>query len=142
MNPEIFITLGVIAGVVVAIAWMFSRRLRFQKPHEKQDVAANGFVPAVQISESAVLELKSVRNRIFPNQVMFVRINCTPRDGGSSYGIEFVEDYDTVNDTILSKQGVSFVFDKASAKRLQGATIDFVNNETQAGFLFSNPNDS
>ncbi len=58
------------------------------------------------------------------------------------HGIEFVKDYDKVNDMILSKQGVSFVFDKATAKRLQGATIDFVNNETQAGFLFSNPNDS
>ncbi len=41
MKPEIFITLGVTAGVIVAIAWRFSRGLRFQKPDEKQDVAAN-----------------------------------------------------------------------------------------------------
>lgn len=44
------------------------------------------------------------------------------------------------NDKVLEERGIRLVVDGASAERLEGTAIDYVENLQGAGFVFENPN--
>ncbi len=60
---------------------------------------------------------------------------------GYKHELGFLPDgEETESDTIIENQGIRVVVDKASAERLDGTTIDYVENLQGAGFVFDNPN--
>ena len=63
--------------------------------------------------------------------------NCS----GPQYGLA-LENNKNPNDAIFSQFGVDLVVDDISADILNGAVIDYVNDEAGAGFKIDNPNDA
>lgn len=57
---------------------------------------------------------------------------------GFSYGFAFDDPRD--DDTVVNAGGLSVLVDPASAPLLDGASVDFVDDERGAGFVVDNPN--
>ncbi len=60
---------------------------------------------------------------------------------GYKHELGFVEEGgEDENDTVSEEAGVRLVIDSESSSRLEGTTIDYVENLQGAGFVFDNPN--
>jgi len=57
---------------------------------------------------------------------------------GFNYGFAFDDPRD--DDTVVDAGGLSVLVDPASAPLLDGASVDFVDDERGAGFVVDNPN--
>ena len=69
-------------------------------------------------------------------------LRLTATSGGCSgirYGMTLVDEVDP-GEEVHVRDGLRFVLDGASARLLEGATIDFVDGADGAGFVFENPN--
>jgi len=60
-------------------------------------------------------------------------------DASFRYGLEL--DRARAADVVLDGPGLTLVLDRASARRADGLTIDYVEGEDQAGFRIDNPNE-
>jgi len=58
--------------------------------------------------------------------------------GGFSYGFTFDEARE--GDTVVESGDLKVLIDQQSAPHLDGATVDFVEDERGAGFIVDNPN--
>ncbi len=58
---------------------------------------------------------------------------------GPSYGIDVVENPDD-EDHVIEKNGTKFFIDKDASQKLDGMTIDFVDDGERQGFVINNPN--
>lgn len=58
--------------------------------------------------------------------------------GGFSYGFTFDDRRDS--DTVVEEGDFTMLVDQNSAPHLDGATVDFVDDERGAGFTVDNPN--
>ena len=58
---------------------------------------------------------------------------------GYQYGMT-LEEGPKPSDAVLEQHGVSLIVDDVSAVYLQGATIDYIENEMESGFKIDNPN--
>lgn len=57
---------------------------------------------------------------------------------GFAYGFAFDDQRD--GDTVVDAGGLTVLVDTASAPHLQGASVDFVEDEQGTGFVVDNPN--
>lgn len=58
---------------------------------------------------------------------------------GPSYGIDIVES-PTDGDKVIDKNGTKFFIDKDTSEKLDGMTIDFVDDGQRQGFVVNSPN--
>ena len=58
---------------------------------------------------------------------------------GFQYGFTFADEADE-DDTVIEKDGVSFLIDSSSYQYLVGATIDYTEGLTGSQFIIINPN--
>jgi iron-sulfur cluster assembly protein len=65
----------------------------------------------------------------------------TPRRGcsGLAYSVDYVSDPDPIDEKIVTPGG-DFYVDAGSILYLIGSTMDWVEDDFAAGFLFANPN--
>lgn len=75
-----------------------------------------------------------------PNGAIGVRLS-TPRRGcsGLAYSVDYVNDVIAMDEHIVTPGGMLFI-DGASVLYLIGSTMDWVEDDFQAGFVFANPN--
>ena len=59
---------------------------------------------------------------------------------GFAYFMEYAKTQQT-DDEIVEKDGIKVIVDPASMMYLLGTTIDYVSNDMEEGFVFSNPNE-
>lgn len=57
---------------------------------------------------------------------------------GPQYGMA-LENHQNPNDSVFAQHGVNLVIDDISAEYLAGAVIDYIDDETGAGFKIDNP---
>ena len=67
-------------------------------------------------------------------RVFIQGIGCS----GYSYGFTFDEERD--GDAVVDNNGLKVLVDARSAPNLEGATVDFVDDERGSGFTVDNPN--
>ena len=65
---------------------------------------------------------------------------CTKGCSGLSYTLEFVDKID-INDEKISINGISIFIDPKATLFLIGTKMDYVEDDLQSGFQFSNPNE-
>jgi len=75
-----------------------------------------------------------------PAGAIGVRLS-TPRRGcsGLAYSVDYVTDAIAMDERIVTPGGTLFI-DGASVLYLIGSTMDWVEDDFQAGFVFANPN--
>lgn len=93
-----------------------------------------------KITESAMKEIKKVINESNLNN-SYLRISV--QGGGCSgfmYGLGFDESIDEELDLVENYEDVKVAIDKKSALFLNEVTLDWVEDISQRGFKFNNPN--
>ena len=87
-------------------------------------------------AEARIAELMSNA----PNGAIGVRLS-TPRRGcsGLAYSVDYVSEEARFDEKIATAGGV-FYIDGASVLYLVGSTMDWVEDDFSAGFVFANPN--
>ncbi|MEE2703751.1 MAG: iron-sulfur cluster assembly accessory protein [Myxococcota bacterium] len=98
-------------------------------------------VPLIHLTEDAVSKARSLAEA-GSREGMAIRVTATT-DGPAAfrYALQFVEADERVSeDTVVDQAGVVLYIDPESAQFLSGATIDFVDDLSGAGFKFENPN--
>jgi len=103
-------------------------------------------VRAVRERPAAVLLTERAQARIgalmakAPEGAIGVRLS-TPRRGcsGLAYSVDYVTDAIAMDERIVTPGGTLFI-DGGSVLYLIGSTMDWVEDDFQAGFVFANPN--
>lgn len=73
--------------------------------------------------------------------VIGLRVGIKARGcSGMAYFMEYAKTQDS-DDEIVEKDGVKVLVDPSSMMYLLGTTIDYVSNDVEEGFTFSNPNE-
>lgn len=101
------------------------------------DPAPEGF--ALQLTDRAVEKVKDFATKMPEAAGKSLRVFI--QGGGCSgfqYGFTF--DEPKPNDHVLSVRDISVLVDRTSAMKLQGATVDWVEDFRGAGFSVDNPN--
>ena len=95
--------------------------------------------PALTLTDGAIAQVKDVIvQQGFEGYVLTVRVvpaGCS----GLGYDLNLVKE-SKPGDVVWQQEGVTIATDAVSAKYLSGTQVDYVRNETAAGFKFSNPN--
>ncbi len=93
----------------------------------------------ITMTEVAKSELKALLEKQgMPN--VGLRVFVQPGGcSGMSYGMGF-EDREEEGDEVLDVEGLRLYVDRVSARYLQGAEIDYLNNLMGGGFTVHNPN--
>lgn len=92
----------------------------------------------ITVTESAVKELQSLlRNQEAAGKGLRVQV---AKGGCSGLQYEMALDASRPGDDITDRDGVQFLLDDATADYLRGATLDYVDELTGAGFRIVNPN--
>ena len=68
-----------------------------------------------------------------------LRVIAVPSEGGGVQYMMSMEKEAQKDDTLLALDGVSFLVDSDSSPFLEEATIDYIEDLPQAGFVISNP---
>jgi len=94
---------------------------------------------AVQLTERAQNRIAALMATA-PAGAIGVRLS-TPRRGcsGLAYSVDYVNDAIAMDERIVTPGGTLFI-DGASVLYLIGSTMDWVEDDFQAGFVFANPN--
>ena len=93
----------------------------------------------ISFSDKAVAKVKEYADQM-PEAVgkelrLFIQgVGC----GGFSYGFTFDEERD--GDTVVDSGDLKVLVDAHSAPHLEGASIDYVDDERGSGFTVDNPN--
>jgi iron-sulfur cluster insertion protein len=87
---------------------------------------------------SKINELLAEENKLAAGLRVFVQGGgCS----GFQYGLMIDEgEGDASTDAVIQSNGVKLLIDPISARYLQGAEVDFVDNITGGGFTIKNPN--
>ncbi len=88
--------------------------------------------PSVTVSDSAATELKAALAESDPGDTIHVQVDLTYRHDMSVGPVE-------AGLFQVTSNGVPFCFDRASARRADGLSIDFITEGGEAGFKLSNP---
>jgi iron-sulfur cluster assembly protein len=92
----------------------------------------------INLTEEAA---KEVKKYLEDTEETHLRVGV--RGGGCSgfqYDLLVGSDYDEEADSKFSQHGIDIVVDKKSALYLDGTTLDYLNDISQRGFVFNNPN--
>jgi len=93
-------------------------------------------VSLTSTAAQAVQDLMANRNLSGYSLRVFVQ-------GGGCSGLQYglaLDNNIRAEDLLFTEQGVQVVVDEVSIKYINGATVDFVNEETGSGFKIHNPN--
>jgi iron-sulfur cluster assembly protein len=93
----------------------------------------------IQVTPSAVEQLKTLLQGQTEAGGRGLRVQIA-KGGCSGLQYEMALDHKRENDEVLEENGVQFLVDPESASYLQGATLDFRDGLTGAGFHIVNPN--
>jgi len=96
--------------------------------------------PILHVSEHAIEKLERMKEagRLADSAL---RVSVSEEGAAFRYQIEVVErDSREDDDTLVPTQPVDFLVDPGSLPRLRGATLDYVDGLSGAGFKFDNPN--
>lgn len=94
---------------------------------------------AVILTQAAEQRVADLMARA-PNDAIGVKLS-TPKRGcsGLAYSVDYVTEEAKFDEKILTPGGV-FYIDGASVLYLVGSTMDWVEDDFTAGFVFNNPN--
>ena len=94
---------------------------------------------AVQLTERAEARIAELMTKA-PEDAIGVKLS-TPRRGcsGLAYSVDYVSEEVAMDEKIETPGGV-FYIDGASVLYLIGSTMDWVEDDFSAGFVFANPN--
>ena len=94
---------------------------------------------AVILTERAVQRVADLMAKA-PEEAIGVKLS-TPRRGcsGLAYSVDYVTEEATFDEKIETPGGI-FYIDRASVLYLIGSTMDWVEDDFTAGFVFDNPN--
>ncbi len=93
----------------------------------------------IQVTDSAVRQLRSLLEMQSDTAGKGLRVQIG-KGGCSGMQYEMSLDSRKPGDAVLERDGVAFLVDDASAQLLRGATLDFHDGLTGAGFQIVNPN--
>ncbi|MDX2247520.1 MAG: iron-sulfur cluster assembly accessory protein [Bacteroidia bacterium] len=95
--------------------------------------------PVITLTESAVTELKSVREKDQIPANKYLRVGVK---GGGCAGMSYILDFDEKQDfdDIFEIDGVAVVLDRRHALYLAGMEVDYQYGLNDRGFIFNNPN--
>lgn len=94
----------------------------------------------IQVSESAVTRLKSLKQEEGKGDSAFLRVEV--KKGGCS-GLSYKMDFDTemrAGDKVFESNGEKIVVDTNSFMYLIGMTLEYSGGLNGKGFVFNNPN--
>lgn len=93
----------------------------------------------ITVTDSAATKVKELLDEEDNNE-MALRVAVRP-GGCSGYSYEMFFDADSMDDDQTTEiGGVKVILDSASAELLTGATLDYKDGLTDAGFKIDNPN--
>jgi iron-sulfur cluster assembly accessory protein len=93
----------------------------------------------ITVTENAVRQLRSLLEERGATEEKGLRVGIA-KGGCSGLQYEMTIDARKPDDTVVSQDGVEFFIDSESADHLRGATLDYRENLTSAGFHIENPN--
>ena len=99
------------------------------------------FPKMINVTDSAVRELQSLLSRRAENSRKGLRVQVA-KGGCSGLHYEMTLDEKKDGDAVVERNGMQFFIDGDSVPYLRGATLDFSNGLTGAGFRVVNPNAS
>lgn len=99
----------------------------------------------LKVTEGAIKEFKKALEEFSQDKENEQVVRVSVEGGGCSgfmYGLGFIDvlDVDPSNDIVEEYNGLKLVVDKKSLLFLDGTTIDWVEDLSQRGFKFNNPN--
>ena len=93
----------------------------------------------IQVTDSAVRQLRSLLEAQTGSEGKGLRVGIA-KGGCSGLQYEMSLDARKEGDAIVAQDGVEFLVDKESAELLRGATLDYNDGLTGAGFQILHPN--
>ena len=94
----------------------------------------------MKITDNAATQIKSLLEQSDDN-VIGLRIGVKARGcSGMAYDIQYASEAGA-QDEIVEDKGIKLFVDPQSVMYLLGTEIDYVKNEFEEGFTFSNPNE-
>ena len=91
------------------------------------------------VTSDAVEKLKEVLQENGEREAS-LRVIAVPGETGGVQYMMSMERESQQGDTVMTLDGLSFLVDEDSAPFLEEATIDYMEDVPQAGFVISNPN--
>src|SRR6266566_6202800 len=99
------------------------------------------FLEMINVTDSAVQQLQSLLSQRAENSRKGLRVQVA-KGGCSGLHYEMTLDERKDGDAIVERDGIQFFIDGDSVPYLRGATLDFSDGLTDAGFRVVNPNAS
>jgi iron-sulfur cluster assembly accessory protein len=93
----------------------------------------------ITVTDNAVRQLRALLEAQAPSERKGLRVQIA-KGGCSGLQYEMSLDAQRAGDSIVEKEGVEFLVDSESADFLRGATLDYRDGLTGAGFHIENPN--
>jgi len=128
--PQLYINQEFIGGCDIVLDLAEKNQLQDMLKLEKAHSA-----PSISLSPSA----EQAFNNALADQAEGEAIRITI-GADFSHGLQF--DTPTQSDFRVNINGVELIFDPYSAKRADKLSIDFIEDQLEAGFAFNNPNES
>jgi iron-sulfur cluster assembly accessory protein len=95
----------------------------------------------IDVTQNAARQLRALLNEQKQNAGRGLRVQIT-KGGCSGLHYQMTLDEKKAGDAVVERDGVQFFIDNESANYLRGATLDFRDGLTGAGFHIVNPNAS
>ena len=95
----------------------------------------------IEVTQNAARQLRTLLEAQKETAGKGLRVKIT-KGGCSGLHYEMTLDEKKTGDEVIERDGVEFFIDNESASYLRGATLDFRDGLTGAGFQFVNPNAS
>ncbi len=95
--------------------------------------------PIITLSDKAALHIKSMLQKRKKESVG-IRIDIKSSSCGLSYSIEYADTQESSDEVVIDK-GVTLLIDTKSIIYLLGTEIDFIEDISQSGLTFVNPNE-
>jgi iron-sulfur cluster assembly protein len=95
----------------------------------------------INVTDNAVRQLQSLLSQRSENSQKGLRVGVV-KGGCSGLHYEMTLGEREESDAIIERDGVQFFIDHESVSYLRGATLDFTDGLTDAGFRIVNPNAS
>jgi len=105
------------------------------------DTAQPYFLGMINITDNAVRQLQNLLSQRAENSPKGLRVHVA-KGGCSGLHYEMTLDERKDGDAIVERDGIQFFIDGDSVHYLRGATLDFSDGLTDAGFRVVNPNAS
>ena len=99
------------------------------------------FSEMINVTDSAIRQLQSLLSQRVDNSRKGLRVQVA-KGGCSGLHYEMTLDEKKDGDAVVERNGMQFFIDGDSVPYLRGATLDFSNGLTGAGFRVVNPNAS